>query len=338
MDPHRMVRYHAKWYEWLEHMKKKDEKEKTEEMRQRKVKKMIESAEGSTGLLHKITKPTMWRRGVQILKKEEEEDARLLDRCEAERKEWAKHWQSNEEIQNMQDKQWRRLKEGDLEKASRLCKAKTGVGCHGFHPKVLVDLTKEIGGEIVEFLEKVEQCGKWRQQACTMMFFLIPENVTSERPIALMPTLIRWWEALRAPEVAKWQQKCRVEWDATDGRNGGAQRTVVGSIDGNGEILMGRQKQKIKELWPWSWIWRRHLSESAFLWSGLGRRISASQGKYCGYCAVTFSTIGVCNLKVCGRAVHDHHGYLARVQVELFAFTHCSAGCVERSHEKTTPL
>ena len=37
--------------------------------------------------------------------------------------------------------------------------------------------------------------------------------------------LIRWWEALRAPEVAKWQQKCRVDWDATDGRNG-AQRTV----------------------------------------------------------------------------------------------------------------
>ena len=26
--------------------------------------------------------------------------------------------------------------------------------------------------------------------------------------------------------VAKWQQKYRVEWDATDGRNGGTQRTV----------------------------------------------------------------------------------------------------------------
>ena len=58
------------------------------------------------------------------------------------------------------------------------------------------------------------------------MFFLIPKNVTSERPIALMPTLIRCWEALRAPEVAKLQQKCRVDWDATDGRNGGAQQTV----------------------------------------------------------------------------------------------------------------
>ena len=67
---------------------------------------------------------------------------------------------------------------------------------------------------------KVEQSGKWPQQACTTMFFLIPKNVTSERPIALMPALVRWWEALRAPEVAKLQQKYRADWD--DGRNGGA--------------------------------------------------------------------------------------------------------------------
>ena len=58
------------------------------------------------------------------------------------------------------------------------------------------------------------------------MFFLILKNATSERPIALMPTLIRWWEALRAPEVAKWQQKHLDDWDATDDRNGGAQQTV----------------------------------------------------------------------------------------------------------------
>ena len=35
------------------------------------------------------------------------------------------------------------LKEGDLDKASRLCKAKSGVGCDGFHPKVLLHLTKK---------------------------------------------------------------------------------------------------------------------------------------------------------------------------------------------------
>ena len=111
---------------------------------------MIKSAEGSAGLLHEITRPTMWRRGVQILEKEEE-DARLLDRCEAKRKEKSKHWQCNEEIQNLQDKQRNeelkkceealpRLKEGDLEKASRLHKGKTGVECDGFHPEVPLDL------------------------------------------------------------------------------------------------------------------------------------------------------------------------------------------------------
>ena len=193
----------------------------------------MKSAEGGAGLLPQIRKPTMWRRGVQILKKEEE-DARLSDRCEEKKTEWAKHWQCDEEKQIMQNKPWGkeceeampRLREGDLEKASRLYKAKTGVGCDGFHPKVPLDLTTETRGEIVEFLEKVEQSGKWPQQACTTMFFLIPEKVTRERPVALMPTLIRWWEALIAPEVAKWQQKYLVEWDATDERNGGAQRTV----------------------------------------------------------------------------------------------------------------
>ena len=105
-------------------------------------------------------------------------------------------------------------------------KQKTGVGCDGFLPKSSLGFDKRNEEKIVEFLESLEQSGKWPQQACTTMFFLIPQNVTSQRPTALMPTLIRWWEALRAPEVAKWQQNYRVDWDATDGRNGGAQQMV----------------------------------------------------------------------------------------------------------------
>ena len=77
------------------HEEEKMKKGKMEEMHQRMVEKMIKSAEGSAGLIRKITKPTMWRGGVQILKNEEE-DARLLDRCEAKRKQWAKHWQCDE--------------------------------------------------------------------------------------------------------------------------------------------------------------------------------------------------------------------------------------------------
>ena len=54
----------------------------------------------------KITKPRAWRGGAQIPKKEEE-DVRLFDRCEAKRKEWAKHWQCDESVQNMKNKPWK---------------------------------------------------------------------------------------------------------------------------------------------------------------------------------------------------------------------------------------
>ena len=73
-------------------------------MHQQKMAHLIKSAEGSVGLLHKITKPTAWRGGAQILKKEE--GVRLLDRCEAKRKEWTMHWQCNEEVHNLEDKPW----------------------------------------------------------------------------------------------------------------------------------------------------------------------------------------------------------------------------------------
>ena len=58
-----------------EEMKKKGEKEKMEEMHLHQVAQMIKTAEGSAGLLHKISKPTAWRAGAQILENEEE-DAR----------------------------------------------------------------------------------------------------------------------------------------------------------------------------------------------------------------------------------------------------------------------
>ena len=77
-------------------MKKKDEVKKMEEVHQRKDSHMIKSAGGSAGLLHKITKPTACRGGVQVLTKDEE------------REEWAKHWQCGVEVQNLEklSKMW----------------------------------------------------------------------------------------------------------------------------------------------------------------------------------------------------------------------------------------
>ena len=244
-----------------------------EEGHQQKVAQLFRSAMGRTGLLHKITEPTAWRGEAPILKKEEE-DARLLDRCEVTRKERAKHKQCDQDLQNLEDKPWKneelkkseealpRLNECGLEKVSKLYNGKTGVGCDGFHPKVPLDVTKETRGEIVEFLEEVEESAKWPQHACTTIFSLIPKNVTSERPIALLPTLIRWLEALRAPEVAKWQQKYRVDWDARNGRNGGAQQTVWkmlmemerfnGQAKEEDQGALAVERVSLPVVWPWA--------------------------------------------------------------------------------------
>ena len=86
----------------------------------------------------------------------EEEDARLLDRCEAKRKEWAKHWQCDEEVQNVEDKSW---KNEEL----RGYKAKTGAGCDGFQPRVSLGVHGECGTE-------------WEMSATSMHDDVLPDS------------------------------------------------------------------------------------------------------------------------------------------------------------------
>ena len=58
-------------------------------------------------------------------------------------------------------------------------------------------------------------------------------------------TMIRWWEGLLAPQVTKWQQGYHVGWDATDGPNGGAERTVwETSLDRKNRLPCGRKETK----------------------------------------------------------------------------------------------
>ena len=90
MAPSRMGRHHAEMVRVVEGDEKEGRERKIEELHQHKVAQMVERAEGSAALVHKISKPTARRGGAQILKKEEE-DAKLLDRCEAKMKDWAKH-------------------------------------------------------------------------------------------------------------------------------------------------------------------------------------------------------------------------------------------------------
>ena len=161
------------------------------------------------------------------------------------------------------------MEDGRGEKCGRriaeVYKAKTGVVCDGFHPSVPLELEKETREDVVEFLEKVEPCGRWPQQACTTM---------SHCACAYDESLVGSLARARGCDMPT---KYRIEWDATDGRNGGAERTV-------GETLpeMERDHGAV-----WFLTWQR-LSSGFVLQCGLGRRTSICPGRSCGWYAVYF--------------------------------------------------
>ena len=88
----------------------------------------------------------------------------------------------------------------DLKSAESSYEASTGVGADGFHPKVSLDLSTEMCGKL---------CSSWRNwnnavtgqirpvRCCS--FSLVSKNITRARPMALLPTLILWWEWMVAP-------------------------------------------------------------------------------------------------------------------------------------------
>ena len=135
------------------------------------------------------------------------------------------------------------------------------MGCDGFHARVPLDL-KEMRGEVVTFFEKVEECGTWPLHACTSKIFLIPKNVTRERSFALLLALNGWWKGLREPEVTRWQERHRVEWDAIDGRNGGAERTGGEMLLCDGKELITEHVKRTRERKRWCLVWPRGLSVS----------------------------------------------------------------------------
>ena len=77
-----------------------------------------------------------------------------------------------------------------------------------------LDLSIGTRKERVIFLEKV-----WTVATAGLHDSVLldtKKNVASERPTALLPTVIRWEE--------EWKGRHGVKWDATDGPNGGAER------------------------------------------------------------------------------------------------------------------
>ena len=66
--------------------------------------------------------------------------------------------------------------------------------------------------------------------AIDALFFLVPRSTISEPPIALFPTLIRWWEWFRAESVVEWKSRRDINWNACSKSVGGAGRAEWASL------------------------------------------------------------------------------------------------------------
>ena len=112
--------------------------------------------------------------------------------------------------------------------------------------------------------------------------------------------------------MAKWQQKYRVDWDATDGRNGRAQQVweiLLEMERCNGKPMEDDQEVALvldlakafeRVSLPVVWAWATHFSFTRKTLRVL-----------CGYLEPQASSIR----RLCGGTTPDHHGHPARVKV-----------------------
>ena len=125
--------------------------------------------------------------------------------------------------------------------------------------------------------------------------------------------------------MAKWQQRYRIDWDANDGRNGGAQRTfceILSEMErfksraeeedlGAVALVLDLAKAFERVSLLVMWAWATHFSFPSKILRVLCRYFEHQRPS-----AVR---------RMCGGTAPDHHGHLVRVKVVYFS-THCAAG------------
>ena len=106
---------------------------------------------------------------------------------------------------------------------------KVNAGVVVFHPRIPWDWSDKLCEEMVK-------SGKWPSRASTTIFFHIPKNVTSERPVALFTTIIRWWEWLKSPAVVDWSNDRIVRVGCVLQKSWWCGSGGVGSVARNGKL------------------------------------------------------------------------------------------------------
>ena len=108
----------------------------------------------------------------------------------------------------------------DLATASRTFSSDTAIGCDGFPPRAIADLSSPLRECIAQFLNHIEAVGYWPDAVATALIHLILKSDGGRRPIGVLPTIVRVWERARKHIVQKWVRDHARTYDwATQGRS-----------------------------------------------------------------------------------------------------------------------
>ena len=173
--------------------------------------KLSDKFPGSAGLAHKLVK---WRgawteaKG-SVSKKILDTDPQKAAYQEAH--DWAAVWQ----VDQQQEALWMRAGlQADLgpigvDKLRQICaafKPTTGLGVDGWHPRHWSWLSNQALETLECMFRLSEAKGRWPSTAWATLLFLAPKQDGGGRPLGLLPTPIRVWEAARDPIVRDWER------------------------------------------------------------------------------------------------------------------------------------
>ena len=95
----------------------------------------------------------------------------------------------------------------ELRRCAGTFRTATAVGCDSFFPRWFAWLSDELLEAIIDFLTTVEALGLWPREVASSIIHLIPKASGGRRPIGVMASVIRLWEAARKPVIWQWRAK-----------------------------------------------------------------------------------------------------------------------------------
>ena len=149
-------------------------------------------------------------------------------------KSWASIWRAQDKEMQGADRPWEVPSVEDARELPQLAvdgpvgfaavvgsfKPKTGIGVDAVHPSVWSSISGKGKQLFTDLLHDVELTLTWPAQIRTLIYFLVPKTPTGERPIGLMPSIVRVWERMRKPVMDQWlvSQSRSYDW-ACKGRS-----------------------------------------------------------------------------------------------------------------------